>query len=157
MKSATAITRIRQRFLALFCLAAFLCGASGVLPALMMFVGQLDNDHHVLVSSSGESLQIRFHHAHDAAPLVNSAGGLVLDESRADSPTDHVIEFVTAGDSLLQLPSLVTLDHALQPIGAVECERLIPIARPCLAISYARPPPGEATWSRCLRSVVLLV
>jgi len=143
--------------MALFCLGAFLCGASGVLPALTMLAGQLDDDHHMLVSSSGEKLQIRFHHAHDAMPLVNTAGGLVLDENRADSPTDHVIEFVTAGDSLLQMPSGATLDHTLQPVGAVECERLIPIARPCLAIYYARPPPGEETWSRCVRSVVLLV
>lgn len=157
MQPVSAIAHRWHRLTALFCLAALLCSASGVLPALTMLAGQLDDDHHVLVSSSGDKLQIRFHHTHEAAPLANRAAELVLDGNRADSPTDHVIEFVTAGDSLLQLPSSATLDHALQPIGAVECERLIPIARPCLAIHYARPPPGEATWSRCLRSVVLLV
>ena len=148
---------MRKRLTALCCLTAFLCSGSGVLPALVTLAGQLDNDHHVLVNSSTEKVQIRFHHAHDEASEANASGDPMLDESRLDSSTDHVIEFVAAGDSLLQLPSLATLDHGLQPFSVVESAQLVPIARPCFVASYARPPPGEATWSRCLRSVVLLV
>lgn len=152
------MTTMRQCLIALFCLGAFLCGSSGVLPALILFAGQLDGDHHVLVSSSGEKLQIRFHHAHDALPPMNAARGRALDQVRVNSPTDHVVEFVNASDSLLQLlPSLAALDHASQPMSVVETGPFVPLARPCLAARDARPPPGEATWSRCLRSVVLLV
>jgi len=88
---------------------------------------------------------------------VSAARGPALDEARANSSADHVIEFVNASDSLLQLPSLAALDHSLQPMSVMESERFVPLAHPCLAARYARPPPGEATWNRCLRSVVLLV
>jgi hypothetical protein len=146
-----------QRLAALLCLAAFLCGTSGVLPAFIILAGQLDDDHHVVVSSFAEKLQIRFHHAHDAVPAANAAGKGRLDESRSDSPADHVIEFVSPGDSLLQLPSLATLDHGLPGIAMVEGARFVLMTCSCLAAPHARPPPGDATRSRCLRSVVLLV
>lgn len=149
--------RLWQRFTALLCISAFLCSASGLLPALTMFVGQLDDDHHVLVGSSGERLQIRFHHTHHANPTAKAARAVMLDDSRLDSPADHVIEFASAGDSVLQLPSLAVLDYSFLPIGMVGLDRWVPISRSRVAILYARPPPGEATWSRCLRSVVLLV
>jgi len=157
MHGAKAMTSMRQRFTALFCISAFLCSASGVLPAVTMLVGQFDGDHHVVVSSSGEKLQIRFHHTHDALPSKNAARGPALDEARANSSADHVIEFVNASDSLPQLPSLAALDHSLQPMSVVESERFVLVAHPCLAARYARPPPGEATWNRCRRSVVLSV
>ena len=157
MERASAVTIRWQRLTALFCVAAFLGSASGVLPAFVAFAGQFDDDHYVLISSSAEKVQIRFHHAHEEAPEANAPGELMIDESRSDSSADHVIEFVSAGDSLRQLPSAAALDHGLQPFGAVESAQVVPIARPFVAAPHARPPPGEATWSRCLRSVVLLV
>lgn len=128
-----------------------------MLPAFVAVAGQLDGDHHVLVNSSREKLQIRFHHEHEEAPVTDAAGDWTLDDGSNNSPADHVIEFIAAGDSVAQLPSLVTLDPGLLAIGLLERERLISIVRPGVPVAHARPPPGEATWSRCLRSVVLLV
>ncbi len=156
--SGAPVTAIRHRLIALLGGMGMLCSVSGVLPSLITLAGQLDDDHHVAVSASVEKLQIRFHHAHDTAPRTDASARLVFDEHRLDSPADHIIEFVAAGDSLAALPSLAALDHGLHAIGVVESsELLVPIARPCLAGRYARPPPSAATWSRCLRSVVLLV
>ena len=157
MRCDSKMTRMRQPLTALFCVGAFLCGASGMLPAFVAVAGRLDGDHQVLVTSSREKLQIRFHHEHEGAPGTDVAGDWALEGGRSNSPADHVIEFIATGDSLAQLPSLVTLDPGLQAIGLLESERLISIVRPGVPVAHARPPPGEATWGRCLRSVVLLV
>lgn len=157
MQCASTMARTRQGLAALLCLTAFLCGTSGVLPAFITLAGQLDDDHHVVVSSFGEKLQIRFHHAHATVPAVNAAGEVRLEASFSDSPADHVIEFASAGDSLLQLPSIATLDHSLLALSVVKGARFVSATRSCLPAPHARPPPDEATWIRCQRSIVLLI
>jgi hypothetical protein len=135
---------------------AMSCSASGILPGLAAFFGQLDSDHQVVVVVSGEGMQIRFQHESNE-PADQSTGGQTTTTDGADSHNDHVIQFAAAGDSIAQVPSLAGLDHKQQGIVAISTEQWILTARAFEPIGQARPPPGERTWNRCVRSVVLLV
>jgi hypothetical protein len=149
-------TSVLHRVIALSCVMGMLCSASGLLPAFAVVLGQLDSDHHVVVAASAEGLQIRFQHESDI-PAHKPSDGQPTATNGTDSHHDHLIQFASTGDSVAQVTSFAAFDHSLRVIAATSAERWIPVARASATVAHARPPPDEATCTRCLRSVVLLV
>jgi hypothetical protein len=154
--SGVSFNGIPRRLVALFCALGMACSAYGILPAVVTVVGSFDSDHRVVVTSSGQQMEVRFHHAEenhtnssgdDAAPSANSP----------DSHRDHVVRFASTGDLLSQISSAPTFTSITAFIAVFEAREKTPIVRSYVAVSHARPPPGETSLIHCLRSVVLLV
>ena len=149
---------LRNRLLAFLALAGLFCGASGVLPALTVFFGQLDDDHQVVVAFGDGALEVRIHHHNDREHAENAAGPDSGSHTAASQwQDDHVLQFVSATDSVAQIWQASAADHVAILLAPIAAEQSLPRAHPETEVSHARPPPGEATLSRCLRSVVLLV
>jgi len=142
-----------SRLLAFLALVGWFCSASGVLPTLAVFLGQLDRDHQVLVTLGDGALQVRFHHHAEHA----EEQGAVIQAAANESHDDHVLQFVSAEDSVAQVSQTRVAGHLMISLTPIAAEQWLPVARHETVMSHARPPPGEATFSRCLHSVVLLV
>lgn len=155
--SGVLLTGVRRRLIALTCLIGMSCGASGILPALVVLIGQLDSDHRVVVSSSGKEFVVRFRHVDEAVASQLPDAKAAMANSAQHSDADHVMQFASAGHLLAQLPAPTTSHHHFQYLTALEAEQWEPIVRSYLAVPHARPPPGESPLIYCLSSVILLV
>jgi hypothetical protein len=147
-----------QRVTALFCTIGLACGGSGILPAVVVGIGQLDSDHHALVSGSGRYLEVRFHHLDDGSGHDEAvAAGEVSFKSGSDSHEDHVVRFVSEDNDSVLASAAPTPSSDLGGISLIEAELPQPIVLEHAIISKARPPPGELALIHCLRSVVLIL
>jgi hypothetical protein len=155
--SGDLLIGVRQRLIALLCVIGMSFSASWTLPAFIGFVGQFDPDHKVLVCVSGEDFEVRFRHIDETEASQTSGGETALWANAPDSHDDHVMQFSSPGHALTQPPSPAGPDRTSVSIAAIEAEQWNPIVRNYLAIPHARPPPGETSLSRSLRSIVLLV
>lgn len=155
--SGVFLTGVWRRLIALSCVIGMSCGASGILPAVVVLVGQLDSDHQVVVSSSGKELVVRFCHVDETTAGQMPDGKAALVNNAQTSDADHVMQFASSGHLLAQLPASAAPDPSSQCLTALQIEQWKPVVRSYEAIPHARPPPDEATLIRRLRSVVLLV
>src|SRR5215212_7648950 len=126
-----------QRVTALFCGIGLACGGSGILPAVVIAIGQLDSDHRVLVSASDRYLEVRFHHLGDGTRHDEAIGDVSF-KSGLDSDEDHVVRFVAAdNDSVLSSVATTPNSHS-GCISLIEAEPPQPIVREHATISRAR-------------------
>jgi hypothetical protein len=149
---------ISQCLLASICVLGMSFSSSGFLPTLITAVGGVDSDHRVIVKSSGEQIEVRFHHRDENSVASNSAEASAVNTS--DSQDDHVIRFCSfcsTGDLVAwQFHSSAPRDIAGY-LAVIEAGSEHPCLRSYAVTSHARPPPGEALLIRCIRSIVLLV
>lgn len=152
----TEMIRAWRRVIASVCLVGVFGSASGFVPSLAVFVGQLDSDHRVVVIASGEQVEVRFYHLEEESAVASHDGLGVIEAHAPDTHHDHVMKFASVKNSLVSLVSAVS-EPALVCGALPETKQWSPILRTCSAAAHARPPPGATTFARCLGSVVLLV
>ncbi len=145
------------RVIALLCLIAICSSALGMLPALVVFLGELDRDHQVSVAAVDGQLEVHFHHAGQDQSHDSSTGDLTPEaKGHGDSHADHVMKFGSAHDSVLSQRAIAS-GYQVQYVAVREAELWHPVLLHDAAVGHARPPPDLTAESRCLRSVVLLV
>src|SRR4051812_13191156 len=101
-----------QRVMALLCIIGLACSGSRILPALVVGIGQLDSDHRVSVSASGQYFEVRFHHLDDETGDEEAVAEVSF-KSGSHSDEDHVVRFVAANhDSVLSPVATTPNSHS---------------------------------------------
>ncbi len=90
------------RFAALLCCLMWVIGASGMLPAVVAFLGGFDSTHEVLVMGNRASTTVVFHHQTKEAEALERHSLLMqvftVVAATSGESNDHVMGFSNGGD-----------------------------------------------------------
>src|SRR3954466_16426195 len=120
--------KLSRRVTALFCAIGLACGGSGILPGVVAGIGQLDSDHRISVSASGQYFEVRFHHLDDETGDEEAVAEVSF-KSGSHSDEDHLVRFVAANHDSVLSPVATTPNSHSGCISLVEAESPQPIVR----------------------------